>query len=74
MIRDKNSLLYRKIGRNIKNIRLQKGLRQIELYSKTGLNRTYISRIERGKARVTPKLLYILVIGLGIKSSDLIEF
>ncbi len=66
--------LYRKIGKNLKKIRLQKRLRQIEISSVTGLNRTYISRIERGKARVTLKLLYILVIGLGIKSSDLTEF
>lgn len=64
----------RKVGRNLRRIRLQKGLKQIEVAIVTGLNRTYISRIETGKASITENLLYVLCKGLKIRSSELIEF
>lgn len=62
-----------KIGSNLRKIRLQKGLMQIDVAVATDLNRTYISRIETGKARVTLGLLYQLVQGLEITSNDLIN-
>lgn len=63
-----------KIGRNLRKIRLQKGLKQVEVAAATGLNRTYISRIETGKARITESLLEALCKGLKVKSSALIDF
>lgn len=62
-----------KIGRNLRKIRLQKGLMQVDVAVATDLNRTYISRIETGKARVTFALLCRLVKRLEITSEDLIE-
>ncbi len=63
----------KRIGRNLRKIRLQKGFMQIDVAVATDLNRTYISRIETGKARVTLDLLHKLVEGLEITSTELIE-
>lgn len=63
----------KKTGRNLKRIRLQRGMMQIDVAVATNLNRTYISRIENGKARVTINLLFRLIKGLGITSRDLLE-
>lgn len=64
--------IYLSIGQNLRRIRQQKGLMQIDVAVATNLNRTYISRIETGKARITLKLLCNLVRGLEISSDDLI--
>ncbi len=67
------SQINKRIGRNLKRIRLQKGLMQIDVAVATNLNRTYISRIETGKARITCRLLFELAKGLEISAIDLIE-
>lgn len=53
----------KKIGRNLRKIRQQKGLMQIDVAVAVNLDRTYVSRIETGKARVTYNLLFQLVSG-----------
>jgi transcriptional regulator with XRE-family HTH domain len=63
-----------RFGNNLKRVRLQKCLTQLEVAIATDLDRSYISRIENGKARITYNLLKQLVVGLGIHSSELIEF
>jgi len=62
-----------KTGQNLKRIRKQQGLMQIDVAVATNLNSNYISRIETGKARITMSLLLQLVKGLGITSGDLLE-
>jgi transcriptional regulator with XRE-family HTH domain len=64
---------YLVIGRQVRRIRKKLGLKQIDLAVEADLNRTYVSRIETGKARVTFDLLYKLVRGLGITSEELIS-
>lgn len=68
-----NSDHNKRIGYNLRKIRLQKGLMQIDVAVATDLDRTYISKIETGKARITCTLLWQLVKGLEITSIDLIE-
>ncbi|HHT9136996.1 MAG TPA: helix-turn-helix domain-containing protein [Candidatus Wunengus sp. YC60] len=60
------------IGRNVRKFRRQKGLMQIDVAVAVNLDRTYVSRIETGQARITLNLLFQLVKGLEISSSDLI--
>ncbi len=62
-----------RIGRNLRMIRLQKRLMQIDVAVATDLDRTYISKIETGKARVTLELLRKLIRGLETTSAELIE-
>lgn len=62
-----------KVGRNLLRIRKQRGLMQIDVAVATGLNRTYISRAETGKARTSFNTLRKFVRGLEITSADLID-
>jgi transcriptional regulator with XRE-family HTH domain len=64
---------YLVFGRKVRRARKNLELKQIDLAVEADLNRTYISRIETGKARVTFNLLYKLVRGLGITSEELIS-
>jgi len=59
-------------GRKLKRVRLQKGLMQIDVAVASDMNRTYISRLETGKARVTTAVLFRLARGLEIRSAELI--
>lgn len=56
----------------MRKFRRQKGLMQIDVAVAVNLDRTYVSRIETGQARITLNLLFQLVKGLEISSSDLI--
>jgi len=51
---NKNKLQFRKeVGFNIKRIRKEQGLTQMDLTGLTGLDRSYISEIETGKSSIT---------------------
>lgn len=63
----------RRIGHNLRKVRRQKGLMQIEVAVAADMDRSYISRIETGKARITFELLFRLVKSLEILSKDLLE-
>ncbi|MBF0208935.1 MAG: helix-turn-helix transcriptional regulator [Oligoflexia bacterium] len=63
--------VYEQIGHNLRKIRQQMGFMQIDVAAAANLNRTYISRIENGKARITLSLLKRLVSGLEISSNEL---
>ncbi|HLL61164.1 MAG TPA: helix-turn-helix transcriptional regulator [Candidatus Nitrosocosmicus sp.] len=60
-------------GQNLRKIRKQKGLMQIDVAVATDLHRTYISRIETGKARITFGIMCLLIRGLDITSDEVIE-
>jgi len=62
----------RRIGQNLRKVRLRKGMMQIDVAVATDQNRTYISRIETGQARITICLLCHLVNGLEVTFQDLL--
>ncbi|HZE86990.1 MAG TPA: helix-turn-helix transcriptional regulator [Methylomirabilota bacterium] len=62
-----------RVGRNLRMIRLRKRLMQIDVAVATDLHRTYISKIETGKARITLDLLRKLVRGLEVTPKELME-
>ncbi len=45
--------LLKKFGKNVRNVRTQKGYSQEELADKAGVHRTYIGMIERGEKNIT---------------------
>jgi transcriptional regulator with XRE-family HTH domain len=61
-----------RLGTNVRRFRLEKGWTQDDLAEVTGLDRTYISGIERG--RRNPSLLVIqrIALALGIAESKLL--
>lgn len=65
--------LLTKFGARIKRARLAMGLSQEGLAFDSGLDRTYISSIERGKRNVSLINIQKLANALGIKASDLLD-
>lgn len=65
--------LLTKFGARLKCARLAMGLSQEGLAFDCGLDRTYISSIERGKRNVSLINIQKLADSLGIRVSDLLE-
>lgn len=61
-------------GAQVKKLRLQSGLSQEAFADKCGLDRTYVSGIERGVRNPTLEVISVLAAGLEIEISKLFEF
>lgn len=57
----------------IKEIRVAKGMTQVELAEKLGLSQAEISRKESGTTAVETSQLYAFAVALGVTVSDLLE-
>ena len=66
-------MLADQFGRVIKEIRTEKGLSQESLGFKSGLDRTYIWRIEAGRRTPSVEVLFSLANGLDVKASEIIK-
>ncbi|WP_227318831.1 helix-turn-helix domain-containing protein [Cedecea davisae] len=62
------------LGQRVKQLRLQKGLSQEALAERCGLDRTYVSGIERGVRNPTLEVLHIIASGLNIDLASLFVF
>jgi transcriptional regulator with XRE-family HTH domain len=65
--------LLKKFGARVKRARLVLGISLEGLAFECGLDRTYISSIERGKRNVSLINIQKLADSLGIRASDLLE-
>lgn len=65
--------LCKLVGQNIRKYRLEKKLSQEGLAFESGLHRTYISSLERGKRNATILVLGQIADALKIKPSLLLE-
>jgi transcriptional regulator with XRE-family HTH domain len=61
------------LGRNVVRLRKACGLSQEELAAKSGLHRTYISGIERGRRNISVDNLFALAEALGVEPSELVS-
>ncbi|EEL4197081.1 helix-turn-helix domain-containing protein [Salmonella enterica] len=61
-------------GAYLKKLRLQSGLSQEAFADKCGLDRTYVSGIERGVRNPTLEVISVLAAGLEVEISKLFEF
>ncbi len=61
----------KKFGNNLKQLRKEKGLSQLDLASMCNLEKTAISRIENGRTNVTLKTGVILAEALAIELKNL---
>lgn len=61
------------LGRNVRRHRLAAGLSQEELAFRAGMDRTYLSDIERGRRNPTLLTMQDLAVPLNIQVSDLLE-
>lgn len=74
MLNKKSSLLGTKFGNKLRALRKQTGMSQEELGFRTGLDRTYISGIERGERNPTLKNVNKIAKALKVSLSDLVTF
>lgn len=63
----------KKLGENLKRIRLAKKLSQGDLSKSLGVDRAYISNIENGRMNPTLSTLEKIARALGISSSELLK-
>lgn len=63
-----------RFGQRVKILRLQAGLSQEAFADKCGLDRTYISGIERGVRNPTLEVIGVIADGLEINLKDLFDF
>ncbi|EAZ9290631.1 TPA: helix-turn-helix transcriptional regulator [Salmonella enterica] len=68
------SSIQAQFGAHLKKLRLQLGLSQEAFADKCGLDRTYVSGIERGVRNPTLEVISVLAIGLGVELKDLFHF
>jgi transcriptional regulator with XRE-family HTH domain len=65
--------LPRVVGRNVRELRLRKGMSQEDLAEATGAKRTYVSDLERGQRNPTLKSLDRFAAVLGVEAWKLLR-
>ena len=61
------------VGRNVKRVRQQKGLRQEQLAELSGFSQQYISGLEQGRCNPTVVSLDALATALGVSHLELVR-
>ena len=61
------------VGRNVRGIRLEKGLTQEQFAEITGFSQQYISGLEQGHRNPTVVTLFELAQGLGVSPAELLH-
>ncbi len=62
-----------RLGRNVRRLRVEKGLSQEAFADEAGIHRTYVSDIERGVRNPTILIVEKLAKRLGARASELLE-
>ena len=60
-------------GRNLRAIRKSKGFSQERLAHETGIDRSYVGKIERGEVNITIEKIYLLADHLQCSPKDLLS-
>ncbi len=63
----------RRVGLNLKRLRVEKGLSQEEFAFECGIHRTYISGVERGVRNPTVVVLERIATALGVRAGELLD-
>ena len=67
---DVDRMALSEFGQRLRDFRLQQGLSQEELAERSGLDRTYVSGVERGKRNVSLLNIHALANALSISASQ----
>jgi transcriptional regulator with XRE-family HTH domain len=62
-----------RFGQRLRALRVRKGWTQVELADYLGLDRGYISNIERGQRNITLETVQIIARGFGVTISQLLR-
>ena len=74
VVKTEREIYLVELGMAIRNIRLEKGMTQLDLSSDSGIPISQIGAIENGKLNTTIKTLVKITSSLGIKVKDIIAF
>jgi transcriptional regulator with XRE-family HTH domain len=61
------------LGERIRELRKERGWRQIDLAEQAGINENYVSDLEVGRKEICLRTLQSIAIALGIKTSELLD-
>jgi transcriptional regulator with XRE-family HTH domain len=64
--------LLLKVGKRVRNLRTDRGWSQEELADRSGVNRSYMSRVELGKSDVSLSVLHKIARTLGLSLAELL--
>jgi transcriptional regulator with XRE-family HTH domain len=67
------SSIAARFGQRIRELRIKKGLSQVEMAHRFGIDRGHISEIESGKKNVCLPMLEVLSKGFGMSVSELMK-
>lgn len=73
-MRKVDSKVLQVIGQNLKEVRLQRKLTQLELAKNAHINVSYYGEIERGTANLSVETLEDILNVLNVKSSKILPF
>lgn len=65
--------IRKRLGRNLRRLRQEKGLSQEDFAFEAGIHRTYVSDIERGARNPTVSIVEKLAHALGTTASELVR-
>ena len=65
--------LAQQLGEYVRDMRLARGLSQVEFGERCGFYQTYLSRIERGQANPTMNAMEVIAKGLGVTIFEMFE-
>jgi transcriptional regulator with XRE-family HTH domain len=65
--------IQKRFGQRMRALRVAKGLSQEEFAANCGLDRTYISGVERGRRNISLKNIDVVAQSLGVKISEFFE-
>jgi transcriptional regulator with XRE-family HTH domain len=68
-----SSKIAARFGQRVRELRIKKGLSQVEMAYRFGIDRGHISEIEAGKENVCLPMLEVLSKGFGISVSELLR-
>ena len=63
----------KKLGQNLKRIRLDKGITQTSIAKALGADRSFVSNIENGKTNPTLSTISSLAKALGVSTTELLK-
>ena len=63
----------KKLGQNLKKIRLDKGITQTSIAKALGADRSFVSNIENGKTNPTLSTISSLAKALGVSTNELLK-
>lgn len=69
-----DKLYLEKLGKRIKELRIEKSMRQIDLADKIGIEDSALRRIESGRVNSTINMLRKIAAGLEISILELLNF